>query len=349
MSAERPCIALYALGAPGADLCRRLAAGMAEGEVFLPRRHARTDQGERPFPSLGAVLADNFFRYQGHVLVCAAGMVVRCLAPLLRGKDQDPAVVVVDQKGEFAVSLLSGHLGGGNELARRTALILGGEAVITTATDNLGLPSLEMEARLLDLVVENLAALAGVSSALVDGRSVPVCDPEGRLAPVTVQHPELFTAVSAQEAARLADGPLVWVSWRSRAVPGSWLVLRPRCVALGMGCNRGTGADELENLARAALEQADASPASLKALASAEAKRDEPGLLEVANRLGMEPVFYDHEVLAKVEVPNPSEAALRCLGTGSVCEAAALLASNHGRLILPKIKSSNATAAVAVS
>ncbi|MCB2190063.1 MAG: cobalamin biosynthesis protein [Deltaproteobacteria bacterium] len=341
-------VALYALGAPGAGICRRLAAGMASAEVFLPQRHARPENGERPFRSLHAVLVDNFSRYQGHVLVCAAGMVVRCLVPLLRGKAQDPAVVVVDQKGQYAVSLLSGHLGGANELAQRTALILGGEAVITTATDNLGLPSLEMEARRLGMGVENLSALAGVSGALVDGRKVPVCDPEGWLDPVTNEHGELFTPVDTDQANTLLEQPVVWVGWRKLRPPRSWLVLRPRCLVLGMGCNRNTGVDELMGLASDALDRAGAARGSLKSLASAEAKRHEPGLLELAQRLDVEPVFFTHEQLAEVEVPNPSKTVLRCLGTSSVCEAAALLASQNGKLILPKIKSANATAAVAL-
>lgn len=349
MSGKKERIALYALGVPGAKLCRRLAAGLEEAEVFLPRRHAEPEAGEHAFDSLHQILTENFLQYPGHVLICAAGMAVRCIAPLLRHKAQDPAVVVVDQLGHYAVSLLSGHLGGANDLARRVARALDGQAVITTATDNLGLPSLELEARRLGLGVENLGALAGVSAALVDGWPVPVCDPHGWLEPVTSRHPERFTPVSPEQAQGLAGGPLVWVSWRNTRVAGSWLVLRPRCLALGMGCNRGVGADELEALAREALHKIGAAPGSLKVLASAEAKRGEGGLLLAAQRLGVEMVFYDHQELARVEVPNPSAAALRCLGTPSVCEAAALLASDHGRLILPKIKSNNATAAVAIT
>ena len=347
MTGPKPRIALYALGAPGAALCRRLASLLEGAEVFLPQRHARPEEGERPFGSLHAVLADNFRQYRGHVLVCATGMAIRCLAPLLRHKAQDPAVVVLDQQGRYAVSLLSGHLGGANDLARQVAGLLGGQAVITTATDNLGLPSLELEARRLGLALENLGALAGVSGALVDGRPVPLCDPEGWLEPVATQHPQCFTPVTSERAQGMRGEPLVWVSWQSAPPAKSWLVLRPRCLALGMGCNRDTSAHELEDLARAALEKAGAALGSLKSLASAEAKRQEPGLLAAAGRLGVKPVFYAHEVLARVEVPNPSPAALACLGTASVCEAAALLATDHGELILPKIKSNNATAAVA--
>lgn len=341
-------VALYALGAPGAELCRRLAASMEAADLHLARRHAKPEHGDKPFDSLHTVLAQNFSKYSGHVLVCAAGMVIRCLAPLLQSKDKDPAVVVVDQQGRFAVSLLSGHLGGANTLALRVAEALGGQAVITTATDNLGLPSLELEARHLGMGLENLGALAGVSGALVDGRKVPVYDPGGWLSQVTGMRPDLFELVDAGQAEALNGSPLVWVDWRNRDIPAPWLVLRPRCLALGMGCNRDTLSDEMVRLALSALAQAGASPKSLGSLASAEAKRDEPGLLEAARQLGVEPKFFDHGVLAGVAVPNPSEAAMRCLGTPSVCEAAAILASGGGELIITKTKSINATAAVAI-
>jgi cobalt-precorrin 5A hydrolase len=239
-------------------------------------------------------------------------------------------------------------LGGANDLAIQVAHALGGQAVITTATDNLGLPSLEIEARRLGLQVENLDALAAVSGALVDGRRVAVCDPDGWLDPVLDQYPDLFERIKPEQAEGMASKHLVWVGWREMPKRGPWLVLRPRCVALGMGCNRSTSADELLTLAHEALQKADAAKTSLKVLASAEAKRDEPGLLQAARSLGVEPIFYDHGKLAQVEVPNPSNAALRCLGTASVCEAAAILASNNGTLVLNKIKSRNATAAVAV-
>jgi cobalt-precorrin 5A hydrolase len=348
MSAQRQTIALYALGAPGAELCRRLATELDSTDVFLPARHARQDLAESSFESLHAILAENFKRYSGHVLVCAAGMAIRCFAPLMQGKDKDPAVVVLDQHGKYAVSLLSGHLGGANDLATRVAQELGGQAVITTATDNLGLPSLELEAKRLGMKVENLSALAAVSGALVDGRKVALCDPGGWLSPVTDDYPYLFKSVEPDQAEGMTHEPMVWVGWQYLSKRDGWLILRPRCLVLGMGCNRSTRADELLALANEALSRTGAAKSCLKTIASAEAKQNEPGLLETARSLGVEPIFYDHDKLAQVEVPNPSEAARRCLGTASVCEAAAILASHNGPLILNKIKSKNATAAVAV-
>ena len=115
------------------------------------------------------------------VCVMAAGIVVRGIAPYLKGKDTDPAVVVVDEAGQFAVSLLSGHLGGANDLARRVAKLLGGTPVITTATDVQGLPALDVLAVEHGLIIENLAGVRPIHMALLEGRPVRLVDPEGFL------------------------------------------------------------------------------------------------------------------------------------------------------------------------
>ncbi len=338
-------LAVYALTRPGADLARRLAGELEGAQVFLSARLA--GPGEQGFHRLGAALAQNFTRYQGHVLFAATGIVVRALAGLLQAKDRDPAVVVVDQAGRFAISLLSGHLGGANRLARETARILGGQAVITTATDTQGLPSLEVVAAERGCRVENLGALARFSTALLEGRRPALYDPAGWLVPALEPWRESFSFLE-RAPGESGDRPLAWVHWRRRELPRSWLVIRPPALVLGIGCNRGTSVEALEELVLRVLAERDLSPASLAVLASAEAKRDEPGLLELARRLGLETVFYPATRLAAVEVPNPSALVDRHMGTASVCEAAALLAAGSRRLLVKKQKTSEVTLALAL-
>ncbi len=344
MAAGREGIAIYALTAAGAETARRLRAGLGRGALFLPRRLAGA--GEVPFARLTEALTGNWGRFSGHVLFCAAGIAVRAAAGLIRSKAQDPAVVVVDQRGDYAVSLLSGHLGGANALARRVAEALGGRAVITTATDIEGLPSLEMVAAEADLEVENLTALAGVSRRLLDGRTVPVFDPEERLLPrLAGDWPGLFESVE-----RLSPGrPGVLVGWRTSPADPAWLVLRPACLAVGVGCNRNTGTEEIAAFIEIVFAEHDLAPAAIGVLASASAKRDEAGLLEAARRLGREVVFFENDRLNSVAAPNPSAAVERHMGVESVCEAAAILAAGRGRLIVEKQKRGNVTVAVALA
>ncbi len=339
-------LALYALTGPGAELARRLAAGLGGADLFLPAR--LTGPGEQGFSRLGAALAQNFTRYRGHVIFAAAGIVVRALAGLVQAKDRDPAVVVVDQAGRFAISLLSGHLGGANRLARETARLLGGRAVITTATDAQGLPSLEVVARERGCRVENLGALARFSTALLEGRRPAVYDPAGWLAPALEPWRGDFTFLE-RAPGDCREGPLAWVHWRRRKLPRSWLLVRPPALVLGLGCNRGTPRETLEEMVFRVLARRDLSPASLAILASVEAKRDEPGLRELARRLELETVFYPATRLAAVEVPNPSALVDRHMGTASVCEAAALLAAGSRRLLVSKQKSAEVTLALALA
>lgn len=376
MAENAPILAIYALTPQGARLARALAEALG-GEVFLPRRFA--GPGENAFDSLPGLVADTFHRYGGHVFVAACGIVVRAVAPLLRGKAHDPAVAVLDQNGRYAVSLLSGHLGGANDLARRAAAASGGEAVITTATDSAGLPSLDVLARDSGLAIENLEAVKGVNAALLEGRTIQIFDPESRLA-VPADHAARFEWTAAPHLLD-PDNPAVIVDWRApkadrrtsattdskgkaegedmhghsvaqesaRSQTAARLILRPRVVAAGVGCRKGVPGIEILAAIREACFMRGVAVKSLAALASIEAKRGEPGLHEAASALGADLVFYPAGQLAAVEVETPSEAALKHMGVKSVCEAAALLAAGTKRLLLAKTKTKTVTVALALA
>ncbi|MFH8695948.1 precorrin-3B C(17)-methyltransferase [Streptomyces chartreusis] len=255
-------------------------------------------------------------------LVCflATGAVVRLIAPLLGDKTADPGVVCVDEGGRFAVSLVGGHGGGANELAREVGELLGAEPVVTTATDAVGVPGLDT----LGLPVEG--DVAGVSRALLDG------EPVALRAEVAWPLPPLRAGAEGAYTIRVTDR-LVEPGERE-------VVLRPPSLVVGVGASRGAPADEVLGLVESALRNAGLSPASLAELATVDAKADEPGILEAAERLGVPLVTHSADELAVVEVPNPSDAPLAAVGTPSVAEAAALVGG--GELLVPKRKSERA-------
>jgi cobalt-precorrin 5A hydrolase len=298
------------------------------------------------FDSLAPVFQEAFELREDLVCVMAAGIVVRSIAPYLRGKDRDPAVVVADEAGKFAVSLLSGHLGGANDLARQVAAILGGTPVITTATDVRGLPALDSLAAARGWAIENLDGVRQVSMALLSGQAVRLVDPDGYLADVLEENPGLFIAANDLDAALAGAGPGVYVGFRERAWPPGWLLLRPKNLVAGMGCHRGTPAAEILEFLRRIFRQERLSLASLKALATIEAKKEEPGLRQAAAELGVEFVWFTKEELQEIPVPHPSKQAAKHVGAPSVSEAAALKGAG-GELVLPKVKGANATLAVA--
>ncbi|MFE0491413.1 precorrin-3B C(17)-methyltransferase [Streptomyces griseoaurantiacus] len=252
-------------------------------------------------------------------LVCflATGAVVRLLAPLLGDKHADPGVVCVDEAGRFAVSLVGGHGGGANELARAVGGVLGAEPVVTTATDAADLPGLDT----LGLPVEG--AVAAVSRALLDGEPVVL------RAEVAWPLPPLPLADRGAYTVRVTD--------RVVEPDAREAVLRPPTLVVGVGASRGAPVAEVLGLVEDTLRGAGLSAASLAELATVDAKADEPGLLGAAERLGVPLVTYSAAELAEVDVPNPSKAPLAALGTPSVAEAAALL--RGGELLVPKRKS----------
>ncbi|HLL36346.1 MAG TPA: precorrin-3B C(17)-methyltransferase [Streptomyces sp.] len=252
-------------------------------------------------------------------LVCflATGAVVRLLAPLLDDKASDPGVVCVDEGGRYAVSLVGGHGGGANELARAVGSVLGAEPVVTTATDAVGIAGLDT----LGLPVEG--EVAAVSRALLDG------EPVALRAEVAWPLPPLPVAEDGPYTVRVTDR-LVEPAAREA-------VLRPPTLVVGVGASKGAPVEEVLGLIEEALRDAGLSARSVAELATVDAKAEEPGIVAAAARLGVPLVTYAAEELAAVEVPNPSDAPLAAVGTPSVAEAAALV--RGGELLVPKRKS----------
>lgn len=337
--------AIYAVTDRGVRLGQRLA-GILGAALFAPARLAASAEAT-PYDALGPLVAETFDRFSAHVFIAACGIAVRVIAPHLRDKTVDPAVVVLDDTGRFAISLLSGHLGGANDLARTVAGAVGATAVVTTATDAAGAPAVEVLARDLGLRLDNPVAVRRINAALAGGGPVAVFDPLGAF-PVTDRDMAKFFAWMAAPEPVEPGGPLVVVDWRVGPETPERLFLRPPVLALGVGCRRGAPAGAVLELADRVCREAKASPGAIGVLASIEAKRDEPGLREAAATLGAATRFFSVDELAAVPVPHPSATVAKHMGVASVCEAAAILASGGGRLLTPKTRNSLATAALAV-
>ena len=262
-------------------------------------------------------------------LVCflALGATTRLVAPLLADKTRDPAVVCVDEATRHAVALLGGHAGGGNALTVRVAGALGARPVVTTATDACGLPGLD------DLGRPVEGAVAAVTRAVLDGEPV-------RLeADATWPLPALPDNVGDTGRHRIV------VTDRIVDLDDTTVVLRPPSLVAGVGASRDVSADEIDDLLTAVLRDAGLAAGSLAALATVDAKCDEPGIVATARRRDVPLRTFPAAALAGVDVPNPSEAARAAVGTPSVAEAAALRVGSE--LLVAKRKSAMATVAIA--
>ena len=272
----------------------------------------------------------------GFVLFLATGAVVRIVAPLLRDKGHDPAVVCVDEEGRFAVALCGGHEGGANTLARQVAAVLGASAVVTTATDVAGTVALDC---LPGLVATG--DVAAVTTAILDHQ--PVSVENRRNWPLPVPLLDMKGAVFDPAGSRPTRYRVVVTDAVGGNEPAV-VRLHPPSLVAGVGCSTGAPAEEVSALVDAALAGAGLARGSVAEIATIDLKAAEPAI----SGLGLPVRAFPPGALAEVAVPNPSDTVRRAVGTPSVAEAAALSAAGPGaELVVPKTASAHATVAVA--
>ncbi len=304
-------------------VCRRFA---------LPKFCAA---GDEPLTVGAAEWAGEGFAKAGAlVFCCASGIAVRAIAPHVRTKTKDPAVLVMDERGRFVIPLLSGHLGGANELAETLASGLGATPVFTTATDVNGLFAVDVFARRNHLRIADMTLAKEISAALLAGQPVGFrsdLPTEGTLPPeLTEGEAELGVLVSAGN-----ETPF----------PRT-LRLIPRRYVVGMGCRRGKSGEELELFFRENLLKSGVSPEEVRHVASIDLKKDEPGLQALCRRFGLELVTYPAERLREVPGDFSASAFVKeTTGVDSVCERAAL--AEGGTLITKKTACNGMTFALA--
>ena len=336
--------AIWAITPNGAGLARAMAARIDHSTLFLPQKLATAGDGAIHFERLTPILQERFTHFSDHVFVMATGIVVRTIATRLGHKTTDPAVVVCDEAGRFAISLVSGHIGGANALARQVARITGGQAVITTATDVNQVPAIDLIAVENGLAIENPSAIKSVNMALITGDPIGVHDPFGLVTALLPTHQCDPCPAAALDDRRAG----IFVDHMRLDLPPPVLILRPASLVAGVGCNRGTDVAEIRGLLEETLTEGGLAMASLRALATVDLKADESGLLALAESLNLPLKLFSRDQLGQVtKVPTPSAMVRKHIGVESVCEAAALLATHQGRLLVPKRKTANVTVAIA--
>ncbi len=402
MSGTRMSIAFYAFSPQGLTLGMKLARDM-EGELFAPVRLLQTEtengvsffgseeSGDRTFgdiaaregtagilpgqrvgypvwpvrgfSSLSELMEEQFHSYPAHVFIGAAGIAVRAIAPHLRGKTVDPAVVVCEIHGRFVISMLSGHVGGANALTRNLAARTGGTAVVTTATDSEGLPALDVLADIAHCHVADPENLKLVTAAILAGRKPVLVDPRGLLPLSDEERSSLFIeekSADSLEKEEAMPSPQVVVGVREVPPASGRLRLYARRLHLGMGWRRGVPAEVLLQGISETLKRAGLARDALSALATSDIKKEDPAVRAVAAQLGLPLLFFSADELASIPVPHPSEKASEILGREgiSVAEGAALLSAVRGfgasaqdvpRLIVPKTGHETYTVAVALA
>ena len=311
-------IGLIAFTRRGEALARRLAEGLCtQGEEaascagFGPGHIALKDWTQQGFAQHDAL-----------IYVGAVGIAVRAVAPHLRGKLTDPAVLVLDEGGRFCISLLSGHVGGANALCQRVAALAGALPVVTTATDGRGLFAVDTWAAARGLTIANPEGIKRVSSKILEGQTVTVFSD----IPLTGTPPQGVVCVQEGEAdvvIGLHDDP-------------GALTLVPRCAALGVGCRKGASQADIETGFAQFMQQHGLHPACIAQVASIDLKASEPGLVGFCAAHGFPLVTFSAEQLrAQGEGFTASAFVSSAVGVDNVCERSAMAASG-GRLLARK-------------
>ncbi len=373
-------VAVYGITEQGSEAAVQLRGELGV-QAFIPSRFRHlcedehgngTDQGGSTTQDKGSgveffesgelpsTIHANWDRFDGHVFIMAAGIVVRQISALLKDKTVDPAVVVCDEKGSYAVSLLSGHIGGANRLAHMVAEHLNGWPVITTATDSQRLTAFDEAAEIYGWTVENPAAIKQLNRLLLEKKPVAIVWPENVVDKIYGGMDHIIRIASPADMPEEAEG-LVTLDCSNEFVREALsgdeegankqsevpvLRMRRRGVVLGIGCHRGIEAASIAHAVEKVSTAAGVEEKQIVKLATAELKEDEPGLRKFAAEKGWRIDFYSSGTLSQVQVPSPSGQVNAVTGTSSVAEAAAVYAAG-GRLLMPKQKCGDVTVAVA--
>ena len=291
--------------------------------------------------------------FDAFIFIGAMGICVRTIAPLIKDKHEDPAVVCVDTLGQNVISVLSGHIGGANELTSTVAGILGANPVITTQSDNAGLWALDTLGKRFDWSMPDKDNMNDCIFAFVNRRPtallLEVRDPGTEYMEKSLpDHVTLIDDISQADPKRFKL--LIMVTPFMHDVPRGMLALHfvPMVGTIGFGLAHHP--DDYEDI----FEQMGAAFLAQKVFPCAcnyctiDVKADEPFVKLIQKKYNIHLSFFTAEELAAVHVPHPSDVVEKHVGTPSVCEAAAILGSNHGQLIVEKLKGRNWTAALAI-
>ena len=320
---------LFVLGASALPLANKLK-GPLGAEIHTPDCVAG---GDFTYAKATAHLGQLFGQGRSIIGLCAAGILVRAIAPHLRDKHGEPPVVALSEDGSSAVPLLGGHHGA-NELARRIAGLCGGRAAVTTASEVRFGIALDEPAD--GFVLANPQHMKPATAALLNGAGLVLDGPLNPFPGATL--PTGATKITAR------------VTEQAIAGAADTLVYHPRTLVMGLGCERNADAAELIALATQVLADSKLAPAALAAIASIDVKADEAAIHAVARHFGVPARFFTAAELAK-ETPrlkNPSEIVAKEVGVAGVAEAAALAAAGSASdLIVEKTRSTRGTCAIA--
>ncbi len=302
-----------------------------EGQGYMAEAAVRCQAlPESIAQSLDQWTKEQFSKADALIYIGAAGIAVRAVASYVQSKTSDPAVLVIDEQGTYCIPLLSGHLGGANDLAIRLAEAFHMEPVVTTATDRNKKWAVDEFARKNGLKIRDMELAKRISADILEGKEV--C--------VLVDHSEK----------PIKEIPDVYVGLYEHPKWKDTLYLIPPVAVLGIGCKKGASAEQIRLLAEEILKDYGVCPECIRAVATIDRKGKEPGLLRFCKERELPLFIFSAEELLRAEGEfTSSEFVRQVTGVENVCERSAVTATEGGRLLIPKQKKDGVTVALAVT
>jgi cobalt-precorrin 5A hydrolase len=322
-------IAIVTINQPSLDSASKLVEYLKDFDttVYTKDGLSHNLSNVKLYNKLDDILPSAWHSYDAIICILAMGAVVRKIAPLLQDKSTDPAVIVINLALDKIVPLLSGHLGGANELSSiLTDRLPNAQNFISTATDQTNTLAFDMLAKQNGWKIKNLKELASISNALLNKQSIKVAT-----------YPSVFEKIANKKYLQLVDitkhqNAQVVIS---PIIKSHKLTLCPK-VSLGIGCNRDTPYDTIKEAVFLLLKKYDLSLDDVYTLASFEAKSDEAGLLEFASKHNLEIKFYTKEDINSLEDEFSHSASTKFFGLKGVAEPSSVLASRYKELVVKK-------------
>ncbi len=284
-----------------------------------------SNEALRPIPGkLSEYCKHLFSEYQNLVFIMATGIVVRSIAPYLKSKTKDPAVVVIDDKGKHVISLLSGHLGGANDLALQIAELIDAEPVITTASDVNELPSVDMLAKEHNLLIDSMEGAKIITSLIVNKKNVAIKDEFHILPELNIYDSELP-----------ADGEIIVTNRIKTESQLPYAKLLCKNIAMGIGCKKDTAPQLLQEFIETTLAKYNIDKRCIHTITSIDIKKEERAIVKASQWLNIPFVTYSSQELSKVEhLFTGSDFVKKQVGVASVSATSAWLAAKQNAQII---------------
>ena len=295
--------------------------------------------------SLKTITKEAMNNSEGIIFISSTGIAVRAIAPFLEGKDKDPGIVVVDLSCKYAINILSGHLGGGNELTYKVSEILNSMPIITTASDNLGLIAPDILAKENNLIIEDLKKAKYMAALLINKKIIGIKDDYN-----------IIKISNGYEKIQYLREDCIWITHCLKSSNNEELektdyskILRliKKDIVLGIGCRKGTTYEKLYDFVNANLIKYNLDIRAVSRIVSVDIKANEEGIIKLAERINCPfKTFSKDEIKTVQDKYDKSEFVFKTLGITGVCEPSVDLAG--AEVIISKIKHEGMTLAIGV-